>query len=242
MSHYFDSLKSFNTSILLPASIDFMRSLPDSLFIGTSVFAMLTQSFPLGILVLAMLETTLFHRFLGGVLSQIDSNNTTKPGHYMCIPGIPSAYQLSIVGNLVSQVSTPSGPTLFVSSVLSYIMCSIFNFNKELKELGQREPEWKTRIPLSLTFSLLLLSCYVIWRFMNSCDSLINVLGSTIIGLLVGMVIFLVHVYLFGRFAVNLLGIPILSDRASEGKPLYVCATSAPSASSVSDASDASTE
>ena len=204
-----------------------MRSLPDSLFIGTSVFALLTQSFPLGILVLAMLETTIIHRSLGGVLAQIDSGNTmAKPGNYMCIPGIPSAYQLSVVGSLVSQISVPSGPTMFISSTLGYIILSIFNFNKELKELGEREPEWKTRIPLSVTFSLLLLYSYVIWRFMNSCDSLINVLGSTIIGLLVGMGIFLVHVYLFGRFAVNLLGLPILADKSAEGKPLYVCSPS----------------
>jgi hypothetical protein len=67
---------------------------------------------------------------------------------------------------------------------------------------------------------------YVIWRFMNSCDSLINVLGSTIIGLIVGMGIFLVHVYLFGRYAVNLLGLPILADKTAEGKPLYVCSPS----------------
>jgi hypothetical protein len=227
MSQYFDWLKSSNNSIFLPAATDFMRSLPDSLFIGTSVFALLTQSFPLGILVLAMLETTIIHRSLGGVLSQIDSGNTmAKPGNYMCIPGIPSAYQLSVVGSLVSQISVPSGPTMFVSSVLGYIMLCMFNFTKELKELGEREPEWKTRIPLSVTFSLLLLCSYIIWRFMNSCDSLINVLGSTIIGLIVGMGIFLVHVYLFGRYAVNLLGLPILADKSAEGKPLYVCSPS----------------
>jgi hypothetical protein len=149
-----------------------------------------------------------------------------KPGNYMCIPGIPSAYQLSIVGNLVSQISVPSGPTMFISSVLGYIMLCIFNFNKELKELSERESEWKTRIPMSVTFSLLLLSSYVIWRCMNSCDSLINVLGSTIFGLIVGMGIFLIHVYLFGRFAINLLGLPILSDKSVDGKPLYVCSPS----------------
>ena len=226
MSQYFEWLKSSKTSILLPAATDFMRSLPDSLFIGTSVFALLTQSFPLGILVLAMLEFTLIHRVFGGVLSSIDSDNSSKPGHYMCLPGIPSAYQISIVGNLVSEISTPSGPTMFVTAILAYIMASIFNFHKELEELGQREPEWKTRIPLSVTFSLLLLCSYIIWRFMNSCDSLINVLGSAILGLLVGMMVFLVHIYLFGRFAVNLLGIPILSERAAAGKPLYVCASS----------------
>jgi hypothetical protein len=66
MSQYFDWLKSFNKSILRPAATDFMRSLPDSLFIGTTVFALLTQSYPLGILVLAMLETTLLHRSIGG--------------------------------------------------------------------------------------------------------------------------------------------------------------------------------
>ena len=228
MSQYFEALRSWKTSILEPATTDFMRSLPDSLFIGTSMFALLTQSFPLGILVLAMLETTLIHRAIGGTLSQIDSTNKSPPGNPVCIPGIPSVYQISIVGNLVSQLSVPSGPTMFISSIICYMMLAVYNFQQELKELALKEPEWGTRITLSTTFSLLLLCLFVIWRFYNSCDSLINVLGSMILGLLVGSMIFLVHLYLFGRFAINLLGIPLLAERAADGTPLYVCSTAVP--------------
>jgi hypothetical protein len=224
MSQYVQWLKSANESILHPAAIDFMRSLPDSMFLGTSVFALFTQSFPLGILVLAMLEFTLLHRVFGGTASYIQSGNEQSPKDYKCIPGIPSPYQISIVGKLISQHAFPSGPMMFVASVLSYTILSIYNFSNELKELSQQEPQWNTRIPVSITFCCLLLVFYMLWRYNTECDSAMNVLASSIIGLIVGGVVCLVHQFLFGRFAINFLGIPILADRAAEGRPLYVCA------------------
>jgi hypothetical protein len=34
----------------------------------------------------------------------------------------------------------------------------------------------------------------------------------------------LLHTYLFGRDSINFLGVPLLGDRAANGRPLYVCA------------------
>jgi len=224
MSQYIEGLKSTYGSILRPAAIDFMRSLPDSMFLGTSVFALFTQSFPLGILVLAMLEFTLLHRIFAGTASYIQSGNQESPKDYKCLPGIPSPYQISIIGKLISQYIFPSGPIMFVAAVISYTIGSILNFNQELKELSQQEPQWNTRIPVSITFCCLLLIFYMLWRYNTECDSAINILASAILGLIVGGIVYLIHVFLFGRFAINFLGIPILADRAAEGRPLYVCA------------------
>ena len=65
MSSYFKLLKSLRTDIVAPAFHDFMRSLPDSLMFGTGVFALVTQSFPMGILVLAIIELCISHKFIG---------------------------------------------------------------------------------------------------------------------------------------------------------------------------------
>jgi hypothetical protein len=96
------------------------------------------------------------------------------------------------------------------------------NFKEELNELGMKDPEWKTRLPLSFMFSFLLLILFVFWRFSNSCDGAVTLLGSVVTGLLTGGLVFLIHVYLFGRDSVNFLGIPLLADRAATGAPLYV--------------------
>lgn len=210
-------------ALIYPGPTEFMRNLPDSIFLGTSVFAFLTQNFPLGILIFALLEFSLLSWVLAKFLGSVQ-NNKVQVTSDMCLPGLPSPYQLSILGHLYPQTSFPSMPILFVSSTLFYITMCILNFRQELKELGQKESEWKIRIPLSITFSTLLLLSYVIWRVSNTCDTVLSSLGSVLLGLLFGGIVHLVHVYLFGRDSINFLGLPLLGDRAVDGRPIYVCA------------------
>jgi hypothetical protein len=160
-----------------------------------------------------------FAGFIGSV-----QNNTSAQCTDTCTPGIPSMYQISILGHLYPKVDFPSTPLLFVSSTLFYILSSILNFRQELKELGQKEPEWKLRIPLSVIFTTLLILFYTFWRVFNKCDSMLSALGSVGIGALFGGMVYLVHVYLFGRNSINFLGLPLLADKAANGHPLYVCA------------------
>lgn len=224
MSSYFKALKSFKDDIVSPAFHDILRSAPDSLFIGSSLFAILTQNFPLGIFVLAMAEVGMINRALAGLIGSLQGNERF-PRPEICSAGIPSPYQISVIGKILGETAFPSGPTFFLASVIVYILSSTLNFQKELEELGKSEPEWKVRIPLSFTFSILLLLFFLVYRVYYNCDSLMNVLGSTLFGGLAGFLVYILHVYLFGRDAVNFLGIPLLADRAANGRPLYVCAT-----------------
>jgi len=209
--------------LLDPAPTEFMRSLPDSLFLGTSVFALLTQSFPLGILVFAMIEFAVLDWIFAGFIGSVQNNKSAQCTD-TCNPGIPSMYQISMLGHLFPKVDFPSTPLLFVSSTLFYILASVLNFRDELKELGQKEPEWKIRIPLSIIFTTLLILLYTFWRVFNKCDTLLSALGSVGIGAIFGGLIYLLHVYLFGRDSINFLGLPLLGDKAADGRPLYVCA------------------
>ncbi len=124
----------------------------------------------------------------------------------------------------MSEVEFPSGPVFLLAGVIMYCVSSTFNFQQELEELGKNESEWNARIPLSVTFSILLLLFYIIWRYMNGCDGMFTILGSVLLGAIVGFVVYILHVYLFGRDAINFLGIPLLADRAANGSPLYACA------------------
>ena len=211
MSSYFKLLKSVTNDVLWPAWHELFRSMPDSLFLGTAIFSGITQNFPLGILVLAMLELAITQRLFGGFLGSVHSNEVDISSA-KCISGIPSPYQISVVSHILKQSAFPSGPIFFVSGVLAYIIASTLNFKDELKELAEKEPEWNARIPLSMTFSILLLLCFVGWRYNTGCESALTILGSLLFGLPIGALIYLVHVYLFGRNAVNFLGIPLLAD------------------------------
>jgi hypothetical protein len=223
MSSYFKTLRSLRTDVLIPATQELLRSAPDSLFIGTLIFAGLTRSFPLGIFVLALAEIGLFHRLFAGMISGFQSN-VNVPSNDMCNPGIPSPYRLSLVGTLLGEAAFPSGPIFFITAAISYILSSTLNFREELKELGKNEPEWNLRIPLSIIFSSLFFIFFVIFRVAFKCDSVMVALGSAVFGGVFGGLIYLLHVYLFGRDAVNFLGLPLLADRAANGRPLYVCA------------------
>lgn len=211
MSSYFKLLKSILNDALWPAWHELFRSMPDSLFLGTALFSGITQNFPLGILVLAMLEISILQRLFGGFLGSIASNETDAPDA-KCLSGIPSPYQLSLVSHILTLSAFPSGPVFFISAVLSYIIGSTVNFRTELKELAEKEPEWNARIPLAVTFSVLFLVCFILWRYANGCESVLTLLGSALFGLPIGGLVYLIHVYLFGRNAVNFLGVPLLAD------------------------------
>jgi len=224
MSSYFKALKSLQDDIVSPAFHDLLRSAPDSLFIGSAFFALITQSFPLGIFTLAMAEFGMLNRALGGLIGSLH-NNERSARPEICKAGIPSPYQISVVGQILGETAFPSGPIFFIGAVITYILSSTLNFQKELEELGNSEPEWKTRIPLSFTFSIVFLLLFLVYRVYYECDSVMVTLGSTLFGAIAGFLVYIVHVYLFGRDSINFLGIPLLADRAANGKPLYVCAT-----------------
>lgn len=222
MATYFERLQSILSDTMVPTTREFLRALPDSLFVGTGFFALLTQNFPLGVLVLAIAELAMGQRLLGSLIG-IVQENPIKPYSDSCSSGIPSPYQLSLVGKLMSEVSFPSGPVFLLAGVITYCLSSTLNFQNELEELGKQEPEWNARIPLATTFSICLLVFYSIWRVMNECEGVLTILGSVLFGAGVGFIVYILHVYLFGRDAINFLGIPLLADRAADGTPLYAC-------------------
>jgi hypothetical protein len=226
MSSYFAFLKSIPEDVLKPTFQDFMRSIPDTVFLGTGLIALITQNFPLGIMTLAMMEFAVIHRLLGSFITAIQGTNSVSVASQSaaCYSGLPSPYMISVIGQVFHSTVFPSGPLFFLSSVISYTLNSILNFRPELNELSKKQSEWNARIPMAIGFSILLLSSLSIWRIKNSCDTPMGVLGTVLFGTAAGGLVYLLHNYLFGRDAINFLGLPLLQDRAASGKPLYVCA------------------
>lgn len=224
MSSYFKSLKSLTDDVVYPAFQDLIRSMPDSIFLGTAIFAMITQSYPLGIFVLAMMEFGALHRVFAGLIGAVTGSNEAHPGSDVCLPGIPSPYQISLVGKILTGAAFPSGPLFFISAAIAYLLLSVNNFKDELDELGKQNSEWKTRIPLGFTFSSLILIFISLYRYYNTCEDVLTILGSLVFGIGAGGIVYLIHTYLFGRDSINFLGLPLLADRAANGRPLYVCA------------------
>lgn len=202
-----------------PLSNDIMLGLPDSLFVGSAFFSLFTQSQAYGFLTLAMVEFIAVYNILAKFSNFISTGSESTK----CLPGYSSLFQLSILHCFTKQSSFPSGPIFFVSSVYAYILASILSFSDEYNYLGEKNADWKSRIPMSAIFGTIFLFGFIAWRFMNSCDSVIPMIGSMILGIAIGTIIQRAHYFGFGEDSVNFLGVPLLLDRAADGKPMYIC-------------------
>jgi hypothetical protein len=215
MNTPFDKFKSLFTNIISPAFHECIRSAPDSLFLGSILLSVLTQSFPLIVLSLAMGEIGLIQRFLASILDSISGNLKTQ-GPEICRMGIPSPYQISAVGNLIKEYAFPNGTLFFLSATIVYISLSIMNYEEELTNIsitpeGQNHA-WKSRVTLSIIFSGLLIAVFLLYNVLYECVTVIPAFGSVMLGSLIGLFVFLINSYLFGRESINFLGIPMLVE------------------------------
>jgi hypothetical protein len=213
MSNYWDMLKSSSIkSIFLAPFYECIRAAPDSLFLGSIILSILTQNLPLIVLSLAMGEIGLIQRFLASILDSVNDNLKSQSPE-ICRMGIPSPYQISAIGYLIKEYAFPNGTLFFLSAVIVYICSSVMNYQEELNKIDNgQNVVWSSRIPISLTFSTLLLIIFLLYNVLEGCVNVVPALGSIAIGSVIGFCIFLLHLFLFGRTSINLLGIPTLVE------------------------------
>lgn len=216
MSNYWDLLKSSSLKSIVSAPFhEFVRSAPDSLFLGSILLSIFTQSFPLIVLSLAMGEIGILHRILAIIFDSVSDNLKTQ-GPEICRMGIPSPYQFSLVGKLIKEYAFPNGTLFFLSAVIVYISSAIQSFKGEFDELSKiegKETYWNSRIVFSSIFTALLLIIFLLYNVIYGCVSVIPALGSIAIGSIIGLGILFLNKLLFGKQGINFLGIPILEDR-----------------------------
>lgn len=212
-------LSQFLDNFAKPLSNDIMLGLPDSLFVGSAFFSLFTQSQAYGFLTLAMVEFIAIYNLLAKFSNFVSTGSEPTK----CLPGYSSLFQLSVLSCFVKPSSFPSGPVFFVGAIYAYILASILSFSDEYNYLGETNADWKSRIPMSAIFGTIFLFGFIAWRFMNSCDTIVPMVGSLLIGLVIGTIVQRVHYSGFGEDSVNFLGVPLLLDRAADGKPMYIC-------------------
>lgn len=212
-------LSQFLDNFAKPLTHDIMLGLPDSLFVGSALFGFFTQSQAYGFLTLAMVEFIAVYN----LIAKFGSFLSTGGEPIKCLPGYSSLFQLSVLCCFTNQATFPSGPVFFVGAIYAYILASILSFSNEYNFLGERNPDWKSRIPMSAIFGTIFLFGFIAWRFMNSCENIVPMVGSLLLGITVGTIVQRVHYSGFGPDSVNFLGVPLLLDRAADGKPMYIC-------------------
>jgi RsiW-degrading membrane proteinase PrsW (M82 family) len=132
----------------------------------------------------------------------------------------PTLETIAYLGRDSIASAFPSFPLYFIATASSYIVGSLLSQKEELEALG---PNYSSRFYLSVFISSLLLMVVSTYRLYYKCEGMGTVIGSFLLGIIVGGLILYQNSMLLGKDATNLTGIPLLRERTRDMKPLYVC-------------------
>ena len=225
MSSIIESLKAPKDEILVPFLDTMMRSAPDSLFMGTLLLAIVTQSYSLTIFMFAMAQIAGLQNIMGRFTSWT-TGVTGGPSINNCSAIIPSWTKFSFLEFATVNSPFPSAPVFFISAVIAYFLGATINTRGEMDNLSKQFPEMKARFPISTILSVVFLVSFIVWRILSGCDTMLQSFGSVLFGFIIGTLLLLLNIQLFGREAINFAGLPLLVNRIKNGQPLYVCSES----------------
>lgn len=226
-SRILDILTNTYNHYIKPTLTEEIRLIPDSVFAGSILLALITQNFSFGMFSVALIESLFIALGLRKVMTFLDLDRTLPSIPTDPLKCSPNAFGVSIenvldLGGGVLESGFPSFPVYFLTTAVSYIIGGLYSQKQELEGLGA---EYASRFYIGLIGSLLLLLLVISYRMLYSCDGVGTMLMSFLFGVLSGFLLLFQNGYLFGRDAVNLTGIPLLRSRTKDGKPLYICTT-----------------
>jgi hypothetical protein len=215
------------TNIVKPLFTETFRLLPDGVLFGSAFFALLSQSFPMAMFVVSMIEATFVGIGLQKLMTFLDLASTLPsladdPSKCVPLTFAPSLETLMNFSRSSISSAFPSFPIWFMSTAAAYVVGGMWSQKRELEALGS---EYAARFYISIAITTLLLFATITYRMAYGCDGVGILIITTLMGLVMGGLLAYQNLYLFGRDALNFSGIPLLVDRTKDGKPLYVCTT-----------------
>ena len=213
------------SGIFKPLISEVFRLMPDGVLFGSAFFALLSQSYPMAIFVVTMLEASLVASSLQKLMTYLDLARTLPSipeDMTKCYPSTfaPSLETLMTLNRDTLSSAFPSFPIFFMSTASAYIVGAMWSIRTELEALG---PEYAARFYIAIFVSVLLLFATMTYRLAYGCDGVGILIVTLLFGLTLGGLLTYQNVYLLGRDSVNFAGVPLLIERTKDGKPLYVC-------------------
>jgi hypothetical protein len=208
-----------------PLGEEQFRLLPDSILFGSAILAFLTQSFPMVIFFVSMMETAGIQAGLQSLFSYLDANRLI-PSAAAATPQCRSGFMKSTLESVSVMAGSsipsayPSPPLFFLSTACAYVLSSLYGLRDELEGLGS---EYSARFYFAIAASFFFLLMITFYRLANSCETVGIATMSLLMGGFLGSLLVLQNWMLFGKDSVNLIGVPLLRERSAEKKPIYVC-------------------
>jgi len=223
MDDTFKQITAIVKETIIPVIGESARIAPDALLYGTGILSFLTQSYPLAVLLLAILEITLGFRIINTIIKAIRPDLVaTIPS---CRQGFPETGSLAALAGATvfgagGAASVPHFTVSLLTGIAVYLIVSMWSKIDTLSALGE---SWEARIPTSLSLTIVILSTFIFGLFTYGCLTMGNLLLSLGSGAILGGLSFLLHDTIFTPDATNFHGLPLLLNKFSAGEPVYVC-------------------
>lgn len=203
-----------------------LQIFPDTILASSLLFSLLLQSAPLASFGVAIISLSFLHpilaRFLqttlGGTLgssSDIDLCSGRFPG--MSFDNLINKAMTRTFGGLTGKF--PSYYSMFLGFIAAYIGSLQFIYEKELSASPKRKA--------ASTAGVIVLGIVILmglaFRYFSGCDTFFGLFVGLISGFIVGIAAVFFIAWASDRRFTNILGFPLIKERATEGKPIYVC-------------------
>lgn len=198
-----------------------LQVFPDTVTAAALLFALLFQSPAFAALGGSSILLSLIHpqiaRFFATYMNGVvDSEPAARcSGHF---PGISFERILSMRSDLV-YTGWPSYYNVFVGFLITYLGSLPLMYQNELNA----SPKRKASMILGYVVISLVLLTLVVYRLFSGCDTFMGVFAGVLVGAALGFLMVLLLAYVSDRRLTNLLGLPLMRDKAADGKPIYVC-------------------
>jgi len=194
--------------------------LPDSMLFGSLLLYLLTHNLSFGILAVFIFEMVLSHTFIGWMFAQTTGpESRSSPNSSMkCRAGFKTP-QLN-APRTFSHDQYPSYPLFSITSIATYLGLATNEFSSSLKEMG---PEWSSRTIVAFVFIGLVLPIFIAVHMYN-CNTTAGEIGIAVgLAMIFALLFFMLNKALFGREAMNFLGLPDMISKLEKEDPIYVC-------------------
>ena len=206
---------------------EIIRLVPDSLLLGSGLFALMTQNYPMGVLFGTLIEIIFLTVGIQNLATYLDLPKSLPERTSIskeCKSGFqsPTLQNVSIFFKMDIKSAFPSAPVFILTAALSYVITAMQGFTAELSELG---PAFSTRYYIGIVLSFILMFIVAMFRLLNNCDGIGIIILSILFGYCLGSVLCWQNNILWGRESTNVLGIPMFANTTADGSPIYICPT-----------------
>jgi len=206
-------------SMIRDAVVEIHKLMPDSLLFGSLLMYFLTHNFSFGVFAVFVFETTLSHRLIHWLIAQ-SVGSEPRSNDIKCRTGYTS--DQFDAKRIFSHDPYPSYGVFSITAIATYLGLATKEFSETREAMG---PQWQSRSIVSYVFITLLVLAFVLVRlFLSDCgDTFGEICLAAFAAILVGFAFYSFNKSVFGKEAMNFLGLPFMVSKGDKNDPIYVC-------------------